>query len=152
MLLGEDDGNGQLRIDSFLDLTLFVFLQPFNWMGTLNLPSLWEKVQLYLYLQPWWMHAFCTKPEHSSDYPTILCVFLVTFQGKCLQPGCLCFPLQWSSFKVLGRTSSYGNPFNSHLARDKPTLHWTASWDLMKWRGKHKGKTHSSWRGEMGAK
>lgn len=79
-----------------------LFPQPLAWRSILNLPALWEMVDLYLYLQPWWMQAFCAEPEQSW-----LSTFLfVSFFGgvgylsrKMLTIRLLLFLLQWNFLK-----------------------------------------------------
>lgn len=60
--------------------------------------------------------------------------FLVTFEENAYNQVTL-VSLSSKAFKVLGRTSRYGNPFSSHLARVKTTFNWTASWESSEIKG-----------------
>lgn len=128
VFLAMDDRSRRFRIDSLLDMASFVsFLCPWvEWAFQISQLFGRGQTSTYLFFFP-----------------------LCTFQRKCLQPGYFCFPSS-ETFKVPRRTSSYGNRFDSHLARVEPTFYWTARWSPVKWRDKHEESASSSSCEEMG--
>lgn len=112
----------------------------------------WIWLLLSLSSAPGWNGHFKSPSSLGEGGPLLIFFFffpLCTFQRKCLQPGYFCFPSS-ETFKVPRRTSSYGNRFDSHLARVEPTFYWTARWSPVKWRDKHEEAASSSSCEEMG--